>query len=434
MLSRFLQSTRALLFQNPVPTIPTFQSAATEAQIQAELAEAALEGMVTTRKQSHVFSEAELKDGSEIETPRAHAKKRKTGDGTAATPDDLLAKRRRKSSASGTIVVATPVKANGTRKPTSASKDFDKASDATLESDSHERNGRREKRTANDDEPTLEVGSDTKGVRAAASKSPAGYVGNDTHKSQQTVAVVIESKPIDSKNMEDGSSNKQASSGKKDRRNGDSPVDLAATVRSTDDSTKTSIASSREDPKKFAGGELDISLVEQPNNELSSSTQVLKKQPQNRKGGSTSTPKASQKGSISKGFRSIPGQQLDRVGSTGAPNGEERARKMDGTASAPKATHKRFASEESEPFQRPKAQEHSTPHDEDDASVVVEDSDDDAPEILTASASLKQVRATAIEAARALEKYDGFNVFYSYKVQANHLQTRSYNQGETKSP
>lgn len=414
MFSRFLQSTRTLLLsERPKPTVSTSESATTEAQIQAELAEAVVEGMVTTRRQSHVFPEADLKDGSEIETPRAHAKKRKTGDGTDATPGDLSAKRRRKSSASGTIFVATPIKASGTRKPPSASQDFDKTSDGTVESDSPKRNERKTKTAANGDTRSVEQGCEAKGPRAAASRSPASYIGNGAQISQQTVAVVIESKSVDKENLDDGASSRQTSSGKKGRLTKASPVNLAATVGSVEGATKTSIASSREGDTKFAGHGVDSSPPEQSKDRLSS-PQVLKRQAHAGKG-STGTPKTRQKGLASKGSRSNSGHYLDKAGSTRAPNGEHGRSMMELSASAPKAIHKRFASDEPEPLllQRPNAQEPSEVHHEgdDDDKVVVEDSDDDAPETLTASAGLKQVRATAIEAARAVEKYDCFNIF-----------------------
>lgn len=417
MFSRFLRSTRALLFQKPYPTVSTTQSATTEVQIQAELAEAALEGMVTTRRQSHVFPEANLKDGSEIETPRAHVKKRKTGDDTDATAPESSAKRKRKNSASETIVVGTPVKTNGTKEATSAFKDLDRASVGMLESDSYEHNGRKtESAASNGSKPSVELDCDTKGPWAAKSISPVGYVENGTHKSQQIVSVVIEGKPADNENIEAGSSNsnKQTSSGKKGRLIKDLPVRSAATTGLIDDAAKTSIASSKEGYEKSGGDEVASSTIEQPNDKVASPTQALKKQAQTRKA-STGTPEASQTTLASKTSGSVPRPQLDKTGSTRSLSGEHEASMTDVSAKAPKANHKRFASEEPKPppVQRPKTQEHSKPHDEDDdTNVVVADSDDDAPETLTASAGLEQVRATAIEAARAVEKYDGFNVLY----------------------
>ena len=412
MFSRFLHSTRALLFQRPYHTVSTTQSATTEAQIQAELAEAALEGMVATRRQSHVFPEADLKGGSDIETPRNHVKKRKTGDDTDATASD---------SASETIVIGTPVKVNGTKEGTSASKDLDGASVGMLESDSYEHNGRKtECAASNGSKPFVELDCNTKGPRAAKSISPVGYVENGTHKSQQIVSVVIEGKPADNENIEAGSSKRQTSSGKKGRLMKDLPVRFATTTGLIDDATKTLIASSRERYEKSGGDEVISSTIEQPNDKVSSPTQVLKKQAQTRKA-STGTPKAIQTTLASKTSGSVPEPQLDKTGSTRALSGEHEASMMDVSANAPKAAHKRFASEEPKPppVRRPKTQEHSKPHDEDgDTNVVVADSDDDAPETLTAPAGLEQFRATAVEAARAVEKYDGFNVLYftTYKL------------------
>lgn len=416
MFSRFLLGTRALLSQRPTPTASIPESATTQAQIQAELAEAALEGMVTTRRQSHVFLEADLKDGSERELPPAYTKKRKPAGSADATPRDSSAKRRRKSSASGTIVVSTPVKAKGTRKPTSASKHFDKSSDRTLKSDSHGRNGGKTKSAANVEAPSVEQGCDTKGPAAAASKTSADYVGDCTHKAQHAVAVVIESKPVDYENMEDGASSNQTSFRKEGRLRGDPPVDLAAIVGPVNIAANTSIASSRKSHKKYAGDELDRLPVEQSDAELPSPIDMLKQQAHLRKD-SIDSPKTSQRVFEGKRSGSVPGQQLEKAASSRASNRAVGASIMGVSAGVPKATHKRFASEEPETSSvlQPNVLEHSKPHNEDDdASVFVEDSDDDAPETLTASASLKQVRATAIEAARAVEKYDVLNIFYFY--------------------
>ncbi|KAA6411580.1 MAG: hypothetical protein FRX48_04860 [Lasallia pustulata] len=367
--------------------------------------------MVTTRRQSHVFPEADLKDGSEIETPRAHVKKRKTGDDTDATAPESSTKRKRKNSASETIVVGTPVKTNGTKEATSAFKDSDRASVGMLESDSYEHNGRKTESTAsNGSKPSVELDCDTKGPWAAKSISPVGYVENGTHKSQQIVSVVIEGKPADNENIEAGSSNsnKQTSSEKKGRLIKDLPVRSAATTGLIDDAAKTSIASSKEGYEKSGGDEVTSSTIEQPNDKVASPTQALKKQAQTRKA-STGIPEASQTTLASKTSGSVPRPQLDKTGSTRSLSGEHEASMTDVSAKAPKANHKRFASEEPKPppVQRPKTQEHSKPHDEDDdTNVVVADSDDDAPETLTASAGLEQVRATAIEAARAVEKQE----------------------------
>lgn len=413
MFSRLLQSTRTLLLsQRPSPTVSTLESATTEVQLQAELAEAALEGMVTTRRQSHVLSDADLRDGSEIDTPRAHAKKRKIGDNsdaTEATPRDSLAKRRLKSSASSTKSMATPVEANRTRKFVSVVRDLDKVSDGTLESDSHEPNGAKRKSAANGNKRSVEKWCDTTAPRAGASTSPAVHVGNGTQNLRQTVAVVIERKPVDNENQEDESSNKQAISGKKGRRSKDLSADIAATVGAVDDPNKTSTTLSREGHKKFTGNEVDSPAAEHCKDSLSSLTQVLKKPAQTGKD-SVEAPKTYQKGIAAKGSRNNSGQHLNNVGSTRVPVEKDRASMMELSAGAPNATHKRFASEEPEPppVQLPNAQEHSEACSEDDD----DDSDDGAPEILTASAGLKQVRATAIEAARAVGMYDEIKIFY----------------------
>lgn len=413
MFSRFLQSTRTLLSQRPIPIVSTLESVTTEVQIQAELAEAALEGMVTTRRQSHVLSDADLQDGSEIETPRAHAKKRKTGDSsnaTEATPRDSLVKRRRKSSGSGITSMATLVKATSTRKSTSVVQDLDKASDGTLESDSHERNGTKRKSAANGNKRSVEKGCDTRAPGAGATTSPTGLVGIGTQNLRQTVAVVIEGKPVDNEVQEDESSNKQTISGKRGRRGKDLSADMAATIGAVDDANKTSTILSREGHKKSTGNEVDSPAAEHRIDSLYSPVQVLKKPAQSEKG-SVGAPKAYQNGIVAKGSRNNSEQHLNNVGYRRVPVGEDESSMIELSVSAPKATHKRFASEEPEPppVQLPNAQELSEACSEDD----VDDSDDDAPELLTASAGLKQVRMTAIEAARAVGMYDEINIFCS---------------------
>lgn len=423
MFSRFLRSTRALLFlsQRSSPTVSTLNNETTEVQLQAELAEAALEGMVTTRRQSQAFSDAGQSDGSEIDTPRAQAKKRKIGnnsDATDASPRDSLAKRRRKSSASGTASMDTPVKANRTGNSKSAVQDLGKASNGTLESDSHERNGRKRKSAANGNKRSVEQGCDTRAPRAGASASPTSYVGNSTQNLRQTVAVVIEGKPVDNKSQEGNSSNKQSISGKKGRRSKDLPVDITATAGAVDDANKTSTTLLREGHKNCTGDEVNSPAAEHPKDRVSPPTQVLKKPAQTGRG-SFGPLETRQKGIASKGRKSNPGEHKNNVGSTRVSDGEDGASIMELSAGAPKATHKRFASEEPEPppVQLPNTQEHSEARSEEDdddgnGNVIDDDSDDDAPEILTASAGLKQVRATAIEAARAVEMYDNINIFY----------------------
>lgn len=423
MFSRFLLSARALLLlsQRSSPTVSTLSNETTEVQLQAELAEAALEGMVTTRRQSQVFSDADQRDGSEIDAPRAQAKKRKIGnnaDATDASPRDLLAKRRRKSSASGTTSMNTPVKANRTGNSNSAVRDLGKASDETLESDSHERNGRKRKRksAANGNKGSVEQGCYTRDPRAGASASPTSYVGNGTQNLRQTVAVVIEGKPIDNKSQEDDSSNKQSMSGKDGLRSKDLPVDITATAGAVDDANKTSTTLSREGYKNSTDDEVNGPAAEHPKDRVSSTTQVLKEPAQTGRG-SFGPLETRQKGIASKGRKSNPGGHKNNVESTRVSDGEDGASITELSAGAPKATHKRFASEEPEPppVQLPNAQEHSeavSEENDDDGNVIDDDSDNDAPEILTASAGLKQVRATAIEAARAVEMYDNINILY----------------------
>ena len=412
MFPRILQATQAF-FQRPTPKELTSQRPTTEAQLQAELADAALEGMVTTRRQSHVVPEEDLGDGSEVETPQIHAKKRKTGNDADTIPRASLAKRRRKSSASGTIVVATPVKANGVRQSTSASKSFNSASDETLESDSHTRSGREPDVAGNRDVSSVVPGDVVNGTRNAGSKISASHSGNGMQKAHQTVAVVIENKPIDNERSgEENSSNKRISTGKEGLHIKDLRMNIAAIVDPVDHATKTSTASSSKNHEMSASKKQDNPLVEQSNGDASSPdasspTNMAREQARIMKN-STGPPKAPHQPVGSKRVGNLLVQQLDEGKSTRASNGEEGASMMNMSASAPKATHKRFASEELDtpPVQQPNGQEPSENHNEkEEASVAVEDSDEDAPETVTASAGLNQARTTALEAARAVEKY-----------------------------
>ena len=409
MFPRILQATQAF-FQRSTPKALTSERPTTEAQLQAELADAALEGMVTTRRQSHVVPEEDLGDGSEVETPQIHAKKRKTGDDPDTLPRESLAKRRRKSPASGTIVVATPVKTNGARKSTSACKNSNSASEETLESDSHTRSGREPDTAGNRDVSSVMPGDLVNGTRNAGNKISASPSGNGMHKTHQTVAVVIENKPIDERSGEEGFSNKRTSTGKKGLHTKDLRMNLAAIVGPVDHATKTSTASSSKNHEKSASEKQDNSPVEQPNGHASSPTLMAREQARIMKD-STAPTKAIHRPVGSKRAGDLLVQQLDEGGSTRASNGEEGASMVKVSASAPKATHKRFASEELEtpPVQQSNGQEPSENHNEkEEASVVVEDSDDDAPETVTASAGFNQARTTALEAARAVEKYDKF--------------------------
>ena len=64
-------------------------------QLQSELLNVVQEAMVTTRRQSHGLPNEELRDGSEIDTPRKVSKKRKDEKSEANTPVLLSAKRRK---------------------------------------------------------------------------------------------------------------------------------------------------------------------------------------------------------------------------------------------------------------------------------------------------------------------------------------------------
>jgi len=66
-------------------------------QLQSELSNAVGEGMVTTRRQSHGLPNEELRDGSEIDTPRNISRKRKNKESAASTPLALPVKRRKTS-------------------------------------------------------------------------------------------------------------------------------------------------------------------------------------------------------------------------------------------------------------------------------------------------------------------------------------------------
>lgn len=66
-------------------------------QLQSELSNAVGEGMVTTRRQSHGLPNEELRDGSEIDTPRNMSRKRKNKESTANSPLALPVKRRKTS-------------------------------------------------------------------------------------------------------------------------------------------------------------------------------------------------------------------------------------------------------------------------------------------------------------------------------------------------
>lgn len=66
-------------------------------QLQNELWNAIDEEMVTTRRQSHILPNEELRDGSEINNPTMTSKKRKNAESKAITPLALPTKRRKTS-------------------------------------------------------------------------------------------------------------------------------------------------------------------------------------------------------------------------------------------------------------------------------------------------------------------------------------------------
>lgn len=66
-------------------------------QLQTELSNAIDEEMVTTRRQSHILPNEELRDGFEINFPTTTSKKRKNAESKASTPLALPTKRRKTS-------------------------------------------------------------------------------------------------------------------------------------------------------------------------------------------------------------------------------------------------------------------------------------------------------------------------------------------------
>ena len=111
MFSRLLQTTQALP-RNPASIS---EDLAVEQQIQAELAAAVKEGMVTTRTQDHTLPSNILHNDTGEASPSTRLKKRKNGGGLDAAPAVPSAKRRRRTlgldtdeEASHTIVSSPP--------------------------------------------------------------------------------------------------------------------------------------------------------------------------------------------------------------------------------------------------------------------------------------------------------------------------------------
>ncbi len=94
MFSRFFNTTKALFKKSRSDQEPLDSPASSE-QLHSELSDAVEVGMVTTRRQSHGLPNEELRDGSEIDTPRTVSRKRKNGNSESSTPMGGPAKRRK---------------------------------------------------------------------------------------------------------------------------------------------------------------------------------------------------------------------------------------------------------------------------------------------------------------------------------------------------
>ena len=106
---------------------PTVQTATAEQQIQQELAEAAHQGMVTTRSQEHNTWETGLVERLEIDAPGPQVRKRKGNDGEENTPTQSAVKRRRASPERDLSVDAGPGVSNGSLKVEATNQTSDEA-------------------------------------------------------------------------------------------------------------------------------------------------------------------------------------------------------------------------------------------------------------------------------------------------------------------
>ncbi|KAI9879928.1 MAG: hypothetical protein M1830_006410 [Pleopsidium flavum] len=91
MFSRIFNTTKSFFISDPASLSKLVPSE----QLHSELSDAVEEVMVTTRRQSHGLPNEELRDGSEIDTPRTVSRRRKNGNSESSTPMVQAAKRRK---------------------------------------------------------------------------------------------------------------------------------------------------------------------------------------------------------------------------------------------------------------------------------------------------------------------------------------------------